>query len=89
MLLIEGQWKKLKIPHAGNIPRIRSEFQICRHWVLSPEEPAPCCFSAPLAVSAFPGDCEESEGLAFRIAFLFAGVRNCRDALGYRATDVS
>ncbi len=81
--LIEDQWKRLKIRHAGNIPRIRSEIDMCSHWVLADGDrgPAPACFTGPLAARIFTGDGEETEELAFRIAFLFAGVRRQRSYL--------
>ena len=79
--LIEDQWKRLDILRAGNIPRIRSEIDMCRHWVLAGGDrgPAPVCFTAPLAAKVFSGNDEKTEGLAFRIAFLFAGVRRCAE----------
>jgi hypothetical protein len=72
---IKQQWERVKPRPSGHVPRIESEIGACRGWVRGGQDrgPAPVCFTAPLAAKVFPA-AGETEGLACRIAFLFAAV---------------
>jgi hypothetical protein len=72
---INQQWERVKPRRTGHVPRIESEIGACRGWVRGGQDrgPAPVCFTAPLAAKVFAAS-GETEGLACRIAFLFAAV---------------
>ncbi|MDP2998697.1 MAG: hypothetical protein Q8N47_14515 [Bryobacterales bacterium] len=76
---IGERWTALGLGKSGTEAAIRAEIEECRRWLAQPEPrgPAPACTTAPYAGVLFP-DQGGTLGLARLIAFLFAGIRACR-----------
>ena len=80
--LIGREWRQLNLEGVRHADEIGDEIDRCRAWLKSAggRGPAPLCVTAPLAQAAFPGNSGRLDGLAWRIAFLFAGIQVCTEA---------